>query len=80
MNRPIWKMYWPNGCKMTVERMRKENEAKKMDMETTKRINSNLENLTKVQEQAGIYREATKLKDWQWETMLENESKGEDWD
>ena len=77
MNRPIWKMYWPNGCAMTVKRMQKECEVKFMDMETIKRINSNLEILANAQKQAGTCYEANGLKNWQWEIMLRDESERE---
>lgn len=77
MNRPEWKMYWKNGCKMTVKRMTEENNAKAMDMEKAKRINSNLAYMARVQKLNGIYRETAELKDWQWEIMLEDESKAE---
>ena len=35
MTRPIWKMYWKNGCKMTVRRMMKEQALQKQANEKT---------------------------------------------
>lgn len=78
MNKPIWKMYWNNGCKKTVERMRKKNNAKRMDPETIKAINSRIGEMAEKLDKAGLLKEETELKDWQWEIMLENESKDED--
>lgn len=77
MNRPIWKMYWKNGCKMTVERMRKEQMSKPMDQEKIKKINSNIGKMADAMDKAGMLNEAPELKDWQWEIILENESKDE---
>ena len=74
--RPIWKMYWNNGCKKTVERMRKEQTSKPMDLETIKKINSRIGETAKATDN-GTMNEAPELKDWQWEIMLENESKDE---
>jgi len=75
--RPIWRMYWNNGCKKTVERMRKEQKPKPMDMETVKTINSRIGEKAEAMDKAGLLKEKHELKDWQWEIMLENESKDE---
>ena len=77
--RPIWKMYWPNGCKMTVERMRNEQKSRMLNDETIRKINSEIEQNADAQEQAGLCKETAELKDWQWELMLQNESDNEDW-
>ena len=35
MTKPVWKMYWKNGCTMTVRRMIKERELQKRTNEKT---------------------------------------------
>ena len=75
--RPIWKMHWKNGCKMTVERMRKEQNAKRLDPETIRKINTGIGEMAEKMDKAGLLKEDNGLKDWQWEIVLENESKDE---
>ena len=72
-------MFWKNGCKMTVEKLKEENNAKALDPEVVKDINKRVGKIA--EEDSGEilrFRESLELKDWQWQIMLENESKNED--
>ena len=71
-------MYWKNGCKKTVERMKEENKAKALDPEIVKKINDRVGEMAEEDSRELLrFKEGLELKDWQWEIVLENESKNE---
>ena len=58
----------------------KEAKDRYMAKETVAMINSNVEKLANEYEVNGLLHEQKELKDWQWEIMLENESRNENRD
>ena len=51
-----------------------------LDIDTIRRINSNIEILVEAQKRAGTTKCNEFIRDWQWFIMLNDESRNENWD